>query len=69
MKDLIKLIGQTGNLAIEGLEVGVKILDVRESFGRTDVQITPLNGSNKKWVSLDRVTVKSNYNHHQLERK
>lgn len=33
----------------------VKVVDVREVFGRVDVQIRPTNGSGARWVSMDTV--------------
>lgn len=33
----------------------VQVVDVREVFGRVDVQITPVNGIGTRWVSMDTV--------------
>jgi hypothetical protein len=59
--ELIKLTGhKTGNkdiarLDVDGLRIMVKLLDVKQVFGRVDVLVTPVNGSGEKWVWLDRL--------------
>ncbi len=59
--ELIKLVGQkTGNkdtagLNIEGLTVHVRLLDVKQVFGRVDVLVTPVNGAGQKWVQSDKL--------------
>lgn len=37
------------------LNFEVTVTDVREVFGRVDVQIRPVNGSGARWVSMDTV--------------
>lgn len=39
----------------EGLRVTVGVIDARERFGRLDFLVAPLHGSNRAWVSADRV--------------
>lgn len=39
------------------LEVRVRILDARETFGRIDLLVSPVEGSGQAWVSADRVKV------------
>jgi len=64
MTEIIKSIGdRTGNkdiarINLDGLKVDVKILDVKQVFGRVDVLITPINGSGEKWVQADRLVKK-----------
>lgn len=50
-----KLIDTFASLRIEDLTIDVRIMDVRESFGRTDYKIAPINGQGEQWVSADRV--------------
>jgi hypothetical protein len=42
----------------KGFTVAVRILDVRSSFGRIDVKVTPIVGSGDTWVNITRVVVK-----------
>jgi len=59
--ELIKLVGhKTGNkdialLNCDGLQVQVKLLDVKQVFGRIDVLVTPSQGQGQKWVQVDRL--------------
>jgi hypothetical protein len=60
-QELIKLVGhKTGNkdtalLNCDGLNVQVKLLDVKQVFGRVDVLVTPVNGNGQKWIQVDRL--------------
>lgn len=48
-----KLLNRTAEYSpITGLVVQVRIVDIRQVFGRTDAQITPLKGSGRAWVNL-----------------
>ena len=59
--ELIKLVGEktggkdTAALVIDSLVVHVKLLDVKQVFGRVDVLVTPINGKGEKWVQADRL--------------
>ncbi len=60
MKEEMKNIGTEATLlVVGGLNITVKILDVRSAFGRTDYQVTPVAGSGVKWVSKDGMLFKS----------
>lgn len=48
----INMIGQYARLPIKGLEVSVKILDIRDVFGRVDAQVTPEAGGGSAWVDI-----------------
>lgn len=39
------------NLEVSQLLVQVKVLEVRQAFGRVDYLITPIAGSLERWVS------------------
>lgn len=53
---LSELIGQPKLMMVpNGLKFAVVILDARSVFGRIDVQVRPVEGSGKAWVSLDTV--------------
>ena len=61
VSELIKLIGhKTGNrdialLNLDGLLVEVKLMDVKQVFGRVDVLVTPVKGSGQKWIQADKL--------------
>ena len=57
MKDELKRIGTEAVLSIDGLHIHVRILDVRQAFGRIDYNVQPLAGSGTKWISKDRLLV------------
>lgn len=44
---------------LPGLDVAVRILDVRTVFGRTDVRVTPVSGHGDTWVNVNRVMLKA----------
>ena len=48
-------IGGFGLLSIEKLSIPVRIEDGRNVWGRTDLLVTPVDGTGTQWVSLDRV--------------
>jgi hypothetical protein len=49
-------LGCTGTLeALPGCSFAIKVLDVRVSFGRIDVQVTPVAGHGETWVEVSRV--------------
>lgn len=54
-RELAQNIGGHGVLSVAGLRVRVKVLDVRQAFGRIDYLVTPIAGSNEKWVQADGV--------------
>ncbi len=58
-KEAAKLIGRAGHYAHGNLIFRVEVTDVREVFGRTDVQIKPVAGSGMGWISLDKITLRS----------
>jgi hypothetical protein len=53
------VVGMSGVLRFEKLDVGVTILDVRQVWGRVDVLVEPCAGSGQQWVSSDRVTLEA----------
>lgn len=55
---LAKYRGRLADLEVDDLSVGVNITDARESFGRIDVYVTPIEGQGSKWVDSKRVTLR-----------
>lgn len=43
-------IGKTGTIAAEGLTVQVRILDVKQTYGRLRWLVTPVAGASEKWT-------------------
>jgi len=57
--DMYPTIGQVGDLYVGGLaelRFAVRVVDVRQRWGRTDVLVTPLAGDGLAWKSLDSLT-------------
>lgn len=52
-----QVIGKTGTWGIEGLTVGVTILDVKQVYGSVRYAVSPINGNGVKWVDASRVKV------------
>jgi hypothetical protein len=61
-KQQAELIGKTGHIITEsrrdsvGLSVDVRIVDVRQAYGKTQFQITPLSGNGLVWIDDFRFT-------------
>lgn len=53
--EILKLIGQPADAAINGLTVRVRISDVKTAYGNVRYQVTPLSGSGSVWVDSSRV--------------
>lgn len=52
-----QLLGKVGSLDLGGLSVNVKILDVREAYGRVDFLVEPVAGSGQVWKAESNVKV------------
>lgn len=52
-KDLTQYIGQTLVYPVNKLSFPVKVLDTRQTYGRTDLLITPVSGHGEQWVSAE----------------
>lgn len=54
MKELYeKYVGKEGAVRVGGLQVNVKILDVKRSYGQERYLVTPLNGVGEIWTEQD----------------
>jgi hypothetical protein len=60
LSDYAHMVNQTATLldVLPGLDVNVRITDVRSAFGRIDVKVTPIAGIGETWVNVNRVVVK-----------
>jgi hypothetical protein len=56
--ELGKLVGQTGWLDEGLLQFEVRINDVKQAYGHTRYNVTPVSGKGSKWVDSDRVVLK-----------
>ena len=43
------------NLEVNQLLVQVKVLEVRQSFGRVDYLVTPVAGSSERWIAQESI--------------
>jgi hypothetical protein len=57
MKELMKLIGTTALLREGEFLFPVVIEDVKNSYGVSRLEVSPVGGSGSAWVNLDRVKV------------
>lgn len=56
MNDKIKsYVGKTGQVNLGGLLVNVKIIDVKQSYGRDRYKVTPVSGKGEIWI--ERITL------------
>lgn len=53
-----QLLGRTGTIRQAGLTVGVTVIDVKQSYGRTRYLVSPLAGKGEIWV--EQVTINAN---------
>ena len=51
MKELIKAIGKAGHVSIGGLYVAVKVVDIKQAYGRDMYLVTPVKGSGEVWIT------------------
>ena len=52
---MIVAVGETVLLLSEGLEIACKVIDVKASWGKNRLLITPLAGNGERWVELTSV--------------
>lgn len=58
VSELQSLVGHPGTwLAPNGMKVPVDVLDARVAYGRTDVLVRPVGGSDEQWVDAKSVTI------------
>jgi len=55
VKELAANIDKHGFLDIGNMQVKVRIIDVRQVFGRIDYNVTPTDGNGNIWVESNRV--------------
>jgi len=54
---LALFLGKTGRWhAARGIEVAVRVTDIRQSYGRTDYHVEPLTGSGATWVTSHNIS-------------
>jgi len=57
VRELSEYLNREALLTTDGMQVTVRIINVRQVFSRVDCQVTPMNGSGSSWVSADRLMV------------
>ena len=54
MAALSELIGRTGMVDMEGLDVQVTVLNYKSAYGRVRLLVTPVSGVGERWIFKDR---------------
>lgn len=56
LNEMQKLLTGNYTITVEGLTIPVKITDVKQAFGRTDVLVVPEHGRGERWSNLANLT-------------
>jgi len=51
--------GLEGSIGLTGMTFTIKVIDARQSFGRLDLCVEPLNGEGSRWMESRKVELKS----------
>ena len=49
-----ELVGREGTVNLDGLNVSVVVVDVRDAWGRLQLQVRPVSGNGEIWVLRER---------------
>lgn len=49
-------IGRVALVSLSGVNVQVRVLDIRSAFGRIDAHVTPIAGKGVSWMEFERLT-------------
>ena len=55
VKEMAQYLGRSGRFHVQGMEVAVRVIDARLSFGQVQLAIAPYSGSGSAWVARDSV--------------
>ena len=55
VKEMAQYLGRSGHYHVQGMEVAVKVVDARVSFGQVQLEIEPFSGTGTAWVARDSV--------------
>jgi len=53
--DMLKVIGKTASLSLDGMRVNVTVLNAKTSYGSVRFQVSPVSGTGMVWVDSSRV--------------
>ena len=56
MAHVAELVGRSGLVDMDGLNVRVKVLNFKSAYGTLRLLITPISGAGEKWIAMDRFT-------------
>jgi len=56
--DLAAYRDRTGTLAVDKLNIDVKITDARMRYGHLDLLVTPIAGQGERWVEQHRIELR-----------
>ena len=54
--DVVKIIGKTASLSMDGFRINVTVLNGKTSYGNVRFQVTPVSGTGMVWVDSSRVS-------------
>ena len=57
VKELAQYLGRSGRFHVQGMEVAVRVVDARVSFGQVQLEIEPYSGSGTAWVAQDSIRI------------
>lgn len=59
-KELVKMVGRTGYIAGRGdLDITVRIVDVKTSYGAVRYQVEPIAGRGSAWIDANSIELDS----------
>ena len=54
MAELAELVGRTGMVDMDGLDVQVTVLNYKSAYGSVRLLVTPVSGVGERWIFKDR---------------
>jgi hypothetical protein len=52
---MLPAVGQDVMVRFEDLTIACKVLDVKSSYGRIRLEVSPLSGTGRQWVEVSRI--------------
>lgn len=56
----MQIIGHEGSLTVGDMDVDVRVLDIRTSYGQVQYEVTPVAGFGKVWTADYKVRMHAN---------
>ena len=58
-KEMLPAIGQTVRAQFEDLTIDARVSDVKSSYGRVRLLVSPISGTGKQWIEVSRLRAAS----------